>query len=198
MKTKEIKELYKQCHTPIHVQKHMEVVASVADVIAAKIKSKGHDIDLKKVHDLAMMHDLMKAIVFKDFSLDSFKKRPTKEDLMFWKKMSKKYGSDDIVATSHILEKAGEKWLAKAVISQQFDAAISRSHPLKTLEEKVVYYADKRVAHSTIVTLKERLEEGYRRYKTTSKKPVRTQRAELAIHMLEEEILTMAEDKDLV
>lgn len=192
MDRKDIQKLYKKCHTPLHVQKHMHQVSEVAGVIAAQMKHMGRNVDQAFINDLALVHDLMKAIAFKEYNANSFLKPPTEEDIEYWKIMKKKYKGKDVEATSEVLRKTRQKKLADAVLSQQFDAVISKDHPLKTLEEKVVYYADKRVAHTEIVPLTARLKEGYLRYHGKRKpKSVRLKKIELAIYMLEEEIFTM-------
>lgn len=195
MNLQDIYQLYKECHTPLHVQKHMKKVAEIATHIAKKIHENGHKVNIKKVRDLALIHDLMKAIVFKNNATHTFMENPKKQDVQIWEKWKKKYNKNDIEATSKILRAKKEAYLAEAVMSQQFDAITSKKHPLKTLEEKIVYYADKRVAHTEFVSLKNRLEEGYKRYNGNKKKSQKTKNVELAIHMLEEELLSMAGEK---
>ena len=195
MNLQDIHQLYKECHTPLHVQKHMEMVAKIATHMAKKIHENGHKIDVKKVRDLALIHDLMKAITFKNITPKTFIKNPTKQDLQMWEKWKKKYNGSDIEATSNILKAKKEIYLSEAVMSQQFDAITSKKYPLKTLEEKIVYYADKRVAHTEFVSLKIRLQEGYKRYNGNKKKSQKTKNVELAIHMLEEELFSMAGEK---
>ena len=109
--------------------------------------------------------------------------------------MKEQYKGHDVEATSSILKTQKQSWLSHAVLSQQFDAITSKKHPLTSLEERVVYYADKRVAHENIVSLKERLEEGYRRYSGKKPKSQSLKNIELAIHMLEEEIFSMTGEK---
>lgn len=134
----------------------MQQVAKVATIIAKKIKRNGHNVDTKFTEQLALVHDLMKAISFKEVDQKS---------------LPKKYQNiHDVMATSRILKKQDEKNLARAVLSQQFDAVISPDHPIKSIEETIVYYADKRVAHTKIVSLEERFEEGSRRYGKRNKK----------------------------
>lgn len=195
MTIRQIYQLYKKYHTPLHVQKHMESVEKIAVAIAQKIKKNGYKVNVAHVRQIALLHDLMKVIVFKNFNADSFMTSPTKADLACWKKLQQKYSTHDAEATASILQDLQESRLAEAVVSQQFDAVTSKTHPLKTLEEKIVYYADKRVAHTTLVPLHERLREGYRRYSRNKKKTKRVEQIELAIHMLEEEILSMVGEK---
>lgn len=160
------------CETPLHVQEHMRQVAKVATIIAKKIKRNGHDVNIKFTEQLALVHDLMKAISFKETNKKS---------------LPKKYQNiHDVVATATILKKQHEENLARAVLSQQFDAVISLAHPIKSIEEMIVYYADKRVAHTKIVSLAERFEEGSKRYGKRNKK------IEKEILELEQELSCMA------
>lgn len=156
MTTSQVKQLYRKCETPLHVQAHMRQVAKVAEMIAKKIKRNGHIVDVTFVKYLALIHDLMKAVSYNPV-------------------LQKKYkGIHDVIVTSKMLQKQKEKDLSRAVLSQQFDAIISSLHPLKSIEEAIVYYADKRVAHTKVVSLTERFEEGSKRYgkrnKTIEKK----------------------------
>lgn len=182
--------LYKEYRTPKHVQKHMEKVDGVAGVLAASIRENGIKIDEDLVHWLSLVHDLMKAISFQTYDPKTFTRPPAKKDIKFWEEWREKYNGDDVAATSDILKKHGQRKLAKAILSQRFDAVISETHPLRSLEEKVVYYADKRVAHTKIVPLTTRLEEGWRRYGGGKVKSEHVKKIELAIYMLEEEIWT--------
>lgn len=174
-----IRQLYGIYQTPKHVQAHMKQVANVAVFIAKKIKKNGHKVDINFVRHLALVHDLMKAITF-DASLR--KKYPAKHD---------------VIITSQILEKYHEKRLAAAVISQQFDAITSSSHPLNSLEEMIVYYADKRVAHTDVVSLNYRFEEGSRRYYLGKKHPKTSKKIltiQKKIFKLEKELSSVARD----
>lgn len=161
MTINKIKTLYKKYQTPPHVRAHMAVVAKVAVFLAKKMKTKkikkeGVAIDIEFVKNLALLHDFLKMLVFKE---------KKSNDPQIWKMLRKKYPNmHDTEAAAKILEKMKEKLLAKSIKTQQFDAIISRKHPLETNEEKVVYYADKRVAHAKVVSLDERFSEGEKRY----------------------------------
>jgi hypothetical protein len=55
-----------------------------------------------------------------------------------------------------------------AVIRPHSLMTIVRDQPFATLEDKILYYADKRVNHATIVSLTERLDLGYERWQVTT------------------------------
>ncbi|MEK7544728.1 MAG: HD domain-containing protein [Patescibacteria group bacterium] len=171
MNIREIQALYKKYQTPEHVQRHMEVVAKVAVSYAKKIQKNGKKINIQFIRQAALLHDFLKMLVFKETQ---------KSDPAIWKSLRKKYpNTHDSEVAAIILEKKGEKKLAEIVRKQQFEALISKENPLKTLEEKVVYYADKRVAHDQIVTLAERLKEGEKRYGTKTPKNIEKKLFEL-------------------
>lgn len=183
--------LYKKYFTPAHVIKHMEKVAEFAGKIASKFIQKGIFVDLKHIEELALLHDLLKPISFRDWDKNQFgqKMRIAPKALKLWTSLRKKYGTgNDVKAVSKILKSLGKPDLAKSILTQQFDAVISKKHLLKTLEEKIVYYADKRVKHSKIVSLKERLIDGRKRYFPSGKIPKSTYRIEKKIYELEKEL----------
>ncbi len=158
----DIKKFYAQVKTPEHIQKHMEQVAKVAVMLAKNIKrnaapgTKEALLNVDFIKKVALLHDVLKPLSFKEKSYD---------DPTIWKKLRKKYPSKhDTEVAALMLQKMNEEKLAASVRTQQFDAVISKDHPLATLEEKIVYYADKRVAHTQIVSLEKRLEEGEKRY----------------------------------
>jgi len=63
-------------------------------------------------------------------------------------------------------------------------------------EEKLVYYADKRVMHSKIVPLRERLKEGHKRnahlHGSKAQSKINTAKVDPLIYRLEEEIFDRA------
>lgn len=151
-----IQNLYRKYKTPLHVQGHMKLVAEVAVFLGKKIKRKNKKINIRFIRHLALLHDFLKMLVFK---------KQKKEDPIIWQKLRKKYpNTHDTEVAAKILKKMKEEKLARAIRTQQFDALISKTHPLKTDEEKIVYYADKLVAHTQVVTLEYRLKEGEKRY----------------------------------
>lgn len=59
---------------------------------------------------------------------------------------------------------------------------------LKTWEEKILYYADKRVDHTTVVSLKVRMEEGKKRNFKSTDDIAKVEEAEKKVIQLEQEI----------
>ena len=59
---------------------------------------------------------------------------------------------------------------------------------MKTWEEKIVYYADKRVAHGEIVTFDERVRDAIERHNWTEKQLEKKKKAWILVKNLEQEI----------
>lgn len=167
----------------------MRIVKKIALIIARKFQKKGIKLDIKLIESGALLHDLLKVISFRSFKPETWKPKPKKEDMFFWGKMREKYrGIHDIDVTVKILKQFHENKLAMLIAKQRFDAIISKKFPLKTWEEKIVYYADKRVLHDKIVPLSQRLKDGRKRYFTGEKIPKMVYGIERKIQELEKEL----------
>lgn len=174
-----IQNLYRKYKTPPHVQYHMKLVSEVAVFIGKKIKRKNKKINIRFICHLALLHDFLKMLVFKE---------QKKEYPKIWQKLRKKFPNfHDTEVAAIFLKKIKEEKLARAIRTQQFDAPISKTHPLRTDEEKIVYYADKLVAHTNIVSLAQRLKEGEKRYGLRTPRILRQK-----IFQLQKEICTKA------
>ncbi|KKQ70909.1 MAG: ATP/GTP hydrolase [Candidatus Peregrinibacteria bacterium GW2011_GWA2_38_36] len=192
-----ILDLYKKYFTPAHVIKHMRTVADFAVKMGEKYIKKGIYVDLKKVEEIALLHDLLKPISFFNWNNSQFgqKMAPSKNAIKLWTRLRKKYGyGNDVQATVDVLKNFDRRnsnmaSLANSVLTQQFDAIISQKYPLKTLEETFVYYADKRVKHTKVVSLKERFEDGRKRYFQNKKIPKYTSIIERKIYKMEKSLL---------
>jgi putative nucleotidyltransferase with HDIG domain len=191
MKIRNIRKLYKTCHTPQNVVQHMRAVAKLAVAIAKKILTNGNQVHLELIRDLALLHDLMKALSFKNYK--NLPRKTAKDDTAYYLAMKKKFPhAHDTEITAHLLKQCGEPRLAESIVSQQFDAVISKSHPLRSLEERIVYYADKRICHTEKVPLRQRLDEGYSRYAPGKKPTQKIKKIEKKIFDLEKELSRLA------
>src|SRR3989338_7413242 len=88
-------------------------------------------------------------------------------------------------AMAKFLSNQGEKKLATLVKKHGFFSI----DDLKTWEEKILYYADKRVDHDQIVGLKKRFLEGKKRSSALSGNPEKVRLTEEKVFKLEREIV---------
>jgi len=163
--TSSINSIYNKYYTPQNLRRHMKEVAAVAALICDNLSG---EIDKESIVCSALIHDLAQFVKM-DFS-EKYVKLFDKEDYpqieLFKKKkieFIKKYGANDNIANTKI---ARELCAPKKVIDILKSKEIS---PLdegwgKTIEEKILLYADMRCAPKGVVSLDERLFEGYKRY----------------------------------
>jgi len=162
MNKTEILKLYKKYHVPVHVIAHMVQVKNVCEILADKFIEKGYEIDKKTLLNAALVHDLFRVCDFRNLDPSQFKQKITKEDLKMWHHLREKYGKvGHVKAVGDFLRNKGELKFADLVEKHDF----YRIDDLITLEEKILFYADKRVDHDVIVSLKKRFSEGTKRNK---------------------------------
>ncbi|OQA00268.1 MAG: tRNA 2'-O-methylase [Planctomycetes bacterium ADurb.Bin401] len=126
-------QLLKLHNTPDHIIRHCEAAAGLAVEIAKKISASGTKVDIDFVHRGCLLHDILRLC-----------------------------GKGHEDAACQIL-KHDYPELALAIKKHAYRAIIDEEMKPRTIEEKIIYYADKRVMHDKVVPLMERLEEGHRR-----------------------------------
>jgi putative nucleotidyltransferase with HDIG domain len=127
-------DILEEHNVPENIRRHSFRVNEVAVFIARKLKEKGIDIDVKLVDRASLLHDLDKI--------------PTLSEIHRHGKMA-----------AEMLEEKG--------ISREIQKIIINHPPggnFENWETKVVNYADKRVTHDQIVSLKERFEYARKTY----------------------------------
>ena len=129
--------LLKKESVPEHIIKHSEKVALVSLFIGCFLKETGEEIDLHLLLIGALLHDIKKY-------------------------QSILTGENHALSGYNFLKKLGYEKVANIIKAHiyldinPFDTSIT--------EEEIVHYADKRVMHDKIVTLKERFEDLKKRY----------------------------------
>lgn len=154
---------FEDFHVPSNIRDHCFLVNKVAVFLAEELKAKGESIDLDVIDILSLLHDLFKPIVIKNLGVQpEFKCYPTQQQIEFWKEMQKKYPNDHETELFYKIFK--EEFPAFAQLMLHYgnhDVFTSQ----KSMEEQIVHYADWRVYLDTIVSLKERTDDLFLRYK---------------------------------
>ncbi len=120
-----------------HITRHCMVVAKVALFLSGQLNRRGQGIDLSLVEAASLLHDLTKT--------ESLK---TKED-------HAKTASECLKRLGY--ERVGEIVAEHVVLAGEKD-------PCRVSEEEIVNYADKRVQHDHVVSLRERFRDLKDRY----------------------------------
>lgn len=183
----ELDALFEKYATPLHVRKHSEHVANIARALAQELQKKGVTVDVEATYQSALLHDLLRMCDIRNFAPRDAENW-TKEREKIWKECRKKYaGKDHADAGAEVLKEAGYPEIARMIYTHKFIRIVSGKEAPKTWEEKLVYYADKRVLHDRIVTLEERIADGNKRYGSENDRRI-AERAQNAIRALEKEI----------
>lgn len=157
---------YQKYRTPPHVIRHCKKVAWFAEKLAKEFVKKGYMLDIETIVDAANVHDALRVCDFRDFDEKNFPDI-SKVDLEIWKELRRKYGKiGHAKAMGDILVKMGESSIANMVYKHDFNFVTK----LETLDEKILYYADKRVNMDKVVSLKKRLKAGKERNLTGKSK----------------------------
>ena len=158
-------QLIKKYRVPSHINGHMKTVAAVAIFIGQKLLQNGHKIDLVLVRQAALLHDIVKITDFKTVDTKFFTKPPLKNDIIFFEELIAKYGHiRHVEAGYQVLMAADEPVIALIIKKHGLNSLLDSTICPQTLEEKVIYYADKRVRHDEIVTITDRLKDLRDRY----------------------------------
>ncbi|MFA5829727.1 MAG: HD domain-containing protein [Candidatus Gracilibacteria bacterium] len=191
-------EIIKEYRVPFHILKHMKKVAAVALFLGKKLKDEGAEIDLIFLRQAALLHDFVKIADFPKINLDYFEEKPSAEDLKVWQNIIDQWHSiKHCYAAFEILKAKNEIALGTIIKKHRFISLIDpvADERPNTLEEKILYYADKRVRHDQIVTITERLEDGQKRYFTDGNIPKTDALVEKSLFLLEKDLLEKAKLK---
>ncbi|MGM5482158.1 MAG: HD domain-containing protein [Nanobdellota archaeon] len=142
---------------PENVRAHCHKVKEIAVFLGNALNEKGLKINTELVRVSALLHDIAKVIDFEEFP-------PANNDCVdLWKNLKKRFsGMDHTQAVVYLLADFPE--VADVIRRHAYRAVIKNDLYPASWEAKIVTYADKRVAHEKIVPLKERFEEGCRRW----------------------------------
>ncbi len=191
MTDQQVKKLYQEFHLPKHIQKHCIQVAKVAIYIGTKI-----NIDLAHLRYAALLHDLLRMCDISKFDPDQLKNQfaATESDIKYWQKLRQKYANTPHwLAAKIALEDLNEPDIEKIISTHDFLSINQPDASNRTLEQKILYYADKRVCHHQITSLQHRLEEGMKRYIGAQEVPASTLAAIKKCQELEQEICRLAQ-----
>jgi putative nucleotidyltransferase with HDIG domain len=149
-----------------HIVDHCLEVAKVAGFLAVELNKKGQRIDLRLVEAASLLHDLTKTEGLK-----------TKED-------HAKTGYQLLKGMGY--ERVGE------VVSQHVHLS-EKTDPWQVSEEELVNYADKRVRHDRVVSLRERFVDLKERYGKSQRSFEQLDDLEKTTFELEEKLFSILE-----
>lgn len=127
-------QILKNNKTPSNVIEHCKAVAKVAGEIAEKLIKKGRKVNKELVIAGALLHDI------------------------------ERHKDNHVARGAELVKKLGYPEVAKVVSKHTlYKVEIEENQP-RTLEEKIVFYADKRVKNDKVVSLEDRYDDIRERY----------------------------------
>jgi uncharacterized protein len=157
---KECEEIQKKYCMPENIKKHCEQVSAVAVFLAKKLNENGIEVDVEILRVAGLLHDIARPLDFADITKSYLP--PTDVEIKTWQKLKEDYPNKFHHDAGYEIFKNDYPILA-VVIRKHVHKALLFDKP-ETWEEKILNYADKRVAHTNIVTIKERENEGRARW----------------------------------
>lgn len=185
MKIEQIKSIYQQLHTPPSIIKHMQAVADFSLKICDKLEAAGHAVNREEIYQAALLHDALRMIDINNFDNKRFPDQIKPEDHELWEKLKEEYSNvRHERAMESYLQSINENNLARIVGKHGFVTV----DQLKELDEKVLFYADKRIEGDQLVSLKKRFEEGRKRNLKPGENLEKIEQIEKKVYELESEL----------
>jgi uncharacterized protein len=156
-------DIIKKCHVPPHIVSHSLATAKLGVFLAQKLREKNIAIDPGLVEKACLLHDIARLCDLKESNYNNFGRDVSEQERTAWDRLKTKFKSARHEDIAYELLREKYPALALAIKKHRYTALLNEKDKPATWEEKIVYYADKRVMHDKIVTLKERLEEAHQR-----------------------------------
>ena len=189
---KECLALLAEYHVPPHIVNHSRAVAKLAVFLAQRLNEDGEAVDINLLERACLLHDLLRVLDFKESDYNSFERNLPEQEKAKWQRIRAKYKAMTHEDAAYEILKDKYPALALAIKRHRYMALPDENEKPDTWEEKLLYYADKRVMHETIVPLKERLAEGHKRnvlsHGSEAKSKINIARVDPLIYEMEKEI----------
>jgi tRNA threonylcarbamoyladenosine biosynthesis protein TsaE len=161
----QIKTWRREMELPDHIGKHCDAVGAFSKKCAEELLTRGTVCRPEAVRIAGELHDIMR---FVDFKPEVHKKiphakEPDPETQKHWDALREKYGDGHEDACSAFLEEHGYPELSTIIRPHGLRSADHPEH-FTTIEQKILYYADKRIKYNQVVSLDERFDDFTRRY----------------------------------
>lgn len=131
---KECLDILKRNKTPSNVIEHSRTVCKLAEDVAEKLIKKGIKVNKKLLAASALLHDIERE---KD---------------------------NHVIVGAELLKSMGFSEISEIIRKHSLYKIEDEEVQPKTVEEKILFYADKKVKGNEIVSLEERLKDAERRY----------------------------------
>lgn len=166
MNMKTIADIYAEYKIMPTLQLHQLRVAAVAKIICNAL---GDSVDEEAVITTCLLHDMGNII---KFNLSRFPEFLEPEGLEYWQGVKddfvQRYGNEEHIATYAIAQEIGISEKAYSYLREIGFSQLDRALKNPALEQKICSYADMRVGPHGVISTRERIADGLKRYAGTS------------------------------
>lgn len=160
----EIDAWIREVKIPKHIVNHMNCVAGIAGKCAKHLLANGIIVRTKALLAAAKVHDLLRFVDFRSWE-GSEMYTPTKEDTVVWQSLKDRYGTPHEAAANRMMQECGYPEIGSIVsVHRGMEKDGDTPLHLKTTEQKILAYADKRARFDAVVSLDERFDDFISRY----------------------------------
>jgi len=188
--------IMQEYHVPLHIFRHCLKVNKLAVFLAQRLNENAVQVDAELVDRASLLHDLVRICDLGQFRDINFSQFITAEDRAKWQQIKLRYSNSRHEDAAYEILKSSYPVLAETIRKHKYACILDARTGPATWEEKIVYYADKRVMHDKIVPLAERLREGHRRnansHTSRTDNQIDTEKIDRLIYVLQREILAKA------
>lgn len=163
----EILRWYAEVQLPPHIIAHCETVARVCDALSTNLLQRGRIIRPLLLKTSARLHDLLRFIDFSPLTQSEEESTVPPEVRTLWTTLRQQYaGNHHEEACAEFLRSRGYNAVASVIAGH---GALASNTARTTIEQQLLYYADKRAALDSIVTVEQRIREFFKRHGKSAK-----------------------------
>lgn len=151
--------------TPMHVRAHSKKVTDVCLQIGRALTAQNILINLDLLNSAGLLHDMARVCDFTELRRDRFQEEITDEKWEKWEDLRKRFkGMHHADIASKVLADEGYLKTAELIRLHNSLSILEEPEKFANLENAILFYADKRVKHDTVVDLAERFRDGRERH----------------------------------
>jgi tRNA threonylcarbamoyladenosine biosynthesis protein TsaE len=151
--------------TPMHVRAHSKKVTDVCLQIGRALAEKNILINLDLLNSAGLLHDMARVCDFTELRRDKFHEEITDEKWEKWEDLRRQFkGFHHADIASKVLADEGYLKTAELIRLHNSLSILEEPEKFADLETSILFYADKRVKHDTVVDLAERFRDGRERH----------------------------------
>ncbi len=189
---KECLAILAEYHVSPHIISHSKVVAKLAVFLAQRLNEQCEEVNIALLKRACLLHDLLRAHDFKESDYNKFEQNLPEQEKTKWKKLRTKYKACSHEDAAYDILKDKYPALALTIKRHRYMTLLDEKEKPQSWEEKLLYYADKRVMHHKIVPLEQRLIEGHKRnayqHGSPEQSKINTSKVDPLIYKMEKEI----------